>query len=228
MSDRERALTQTSPYQTDPPSESSSSPRTLSSVLLPEPEAPAITARSPASTRRSTALSTGIGADGPRYALRSPSARSIAGSPASPADRVGWREPDDAEGRVGGRGHAEQHREHEPAGQEPRREVEELLAGARGPGVEPETEPESERDAPEPAGERHPERLAEHLAAQLQIGRAQRALDAEVADPLEHRGRDGVGQRQAADRQPEAADANRERGEERGRRAQQPRDLARQ
>ena len=63
---RDKALTQTSPNQMAPPSASSSSPSTLSSVLLPEPEAPAMTVSDPASTRSPRPPRTGMGSEGPR------------------------------------------------------------------------------------------------------------------------------------------------------------------
>ena len=88
-------------------------------------------------------------------------------------------------------------------------------------------EHEREPDTGEATHQRHRERLGEHLAPELQIGGAERTLDAEVADPLEDRGGHRVRQREAADDEGEDADAGEQRGEEGRGRAQEPAQLAR-
>ena len=61
----------------------------------------------------------------------------------------------------------------------------------------------------------------------MQIGyRPERALDAEVADALEHRGRHRVRQRQPPDHQAQGADAQEQRREERRRLLEEPAHLA--
>src|SRR5439155_1270217 len=82
-------------------------------------------------------------------------------------------------------------------------------------------------DARQAAHQRDREGLGEHFAPELQIGGAERTLDAEVADPLEDGGGHRVRQREAADDEGESADASEQRGEERRGRAQEPAQLAR-
>src|SRR5713226_1422997 len=230
---RPRWLTRRSSNQISPPSGGSRRPSRLSSVDLPEPEAPVTATNSPPLTSSSTTPSTGTGwPDGSRYTLLSPVARTImvsvsalaspgpnrhgpisARTSRAPANGLGRRQPDDAQGGVGGRQRAQDQREAEREQQEPGGEQEELLPLAQNARVD---EPADQQ------GQRH----AQHFAEQLGVGGTERALDAEVADPLEHRRRHGIGEGQPADDQAQRADAEEQRGEEGGGVAQQPAHLA--
>ena len=106
--------------------------------------------------------------------------------------------------------------------------MEELLARACRVRVHRESEREGEQDAREAARERDGERLGQDLAAERPVGRAEGALDAEVADPLEDRGGHRVGEREPADHEREGAHPGEQRREERGRGAEEGRELARE
>src|SRR5881296_2340696 len=153
---RPSALTRVSSNHSSPPSPSSRSSRTFSSVLFPEPDGPVTTTSSPPFTARSTPASTRIGIpDGARYDFTRPAARSIrypGGSPrpARPTRPVRWRTPPP-----------------------PRRAVEQLLR-PRDRTVDGPAEHEREPDTGEATHQRHCERLGEHLAPELQIGGAER------------------------------------------------------
>src|SRR5712692_3538299 len=244
---RPRWLTRRSSNQISPPSDGSRRPSRLSSVDLPEPEAPVTATNSPALTSSSTAPSTGTGwPDGSRYTLLSPVARTImvsvsalaspgpnrhgpvsARTSRAPANGLGRRQPDDAQGGVGGRQRAQDQREAEREQQEPGGEQEELLPLAQNARVDEPADQQGQPHAGRAARQTHAERLAQHFAEQLGVGGAERALDAEVADPLEHRRRHGIGEGQPADDQAQRADAEEQRGEEGGGVAQQPAHLAR-
>src|SRR5215470_9410630 len=223
---RESRLTQTSSSQISPSSSGSRSPIRLSSVDLPEPEDPATATNSPAFTSTSRRSSTGTAwPSGPRNVLLTPRARSI-GS-ASAADGLGGREPRDPQGRVG-RGERTQHdREAKGEAQQAGREEEELLPFAEHARVHQLAHHDREADPEDPARDRHHQRLAEDLPEELQVGGAQRALDAEIADALEDRGGHRVGERQPADHETEHADAKEQGREERGRLPQNPAQLTR-
>src|ERR1700730_8895338 len=134
---RPRWLTRSSPIQISPASGGSSSPIRLRSVDLPEPEAPATATSSPPLTSRSIPWSTGTGMPpGPVKVLRSPLAFSSMQISGAPPDGFGGRKPRDAEGGVGGGEPAQHHREDNGKCQETRREEEELLSLAYGPGVD--------------------------------------------------------------------------------------------
>src|SRR5882672_1572743 len=201
---RESRLTQTSSSQISPASSGSSSPSRFSSVDFPQPDGPATATHSPAFTSTSTLWSTGTGPpSGPRNVLLSPRARTSTSG--SAPDGLGGRQAHDPEGGVGGGEPAQDDREAEREGQQPRREEEELLAvPARvHQGADREGQPHPEQ----PARDGHPERLAEDLAQQLSVGGPEGPLDAEVADALEDRRGHGVGEREPADHETEHADA---------------------
>ena len=85
LATRPRALTLLSSNHSSPPSPSSRSPRTFSSVLFPEPDGPVTTTSSPPFTVRSTPASTRIGIpDGARYDFTRLAARSISYPGGSP------------------------------------------------------------------------------------------------------------------------------------------------
>src|SRR5712691_7041420 len=244
---RPRWLTRRSSNQISPPSDGSRSPSRLSSVDLPEPEAPITATNSPPLTSSSTAPSTGTGwPDGSRYTLLSPVARTIipsvpalaspgpnrdgpvsARTSGAPANGLGRRQPDDAQGGVGSRQRAQDQRETEREQQEPGGEQEELLPLAQNARVDEPADQQGQPHARRAARQTHAERLAQHFAEQLGVGGTERALDAEVADPLEHRRRHGIGEGQPADDQAQRANAEKQRGEEGGGVAQQPAHRAR-
>ena len=219
----ERAHPLALPHQTSPPSASSSRPSTFSSVLLPHPEGPQ-------HHRQPSGWHVEIhGIEHRGWARRwAPDRTSRAARASSTAaDRLRRRQAHDAQRGVPGRRHAEQHREHQRAAQQrgenrkscwPVRAAQPSTAAPRSSAsATPSAPPVSVTASASPSTSR----------AELQIGGAQRALDAEVADALEHGGGHRVGEREPADDQAERADADEQRREERRRRAEQAAQLAR-
>ena len=195
-------------------------------MLFPEPEVPVIATNSPAATPRSTPASTGTRSPvGATKRLREPlraqqhvrcragSLRRATGARCARWRRRRTRRPAAPRRRARRRAGAARSRRAAARSAPPTRRC---RARARARARRPLTPPESVTASASASTSR----------AELQVGGAERALDAEVAHALEHGRGDGVREREPADHERERADPAEQRREERRRLAQLPAQLA--